>query len=593
MTKCTEKLQNGITTEYDYQYDKDGNRSKYVKTVDGEWVECYTYEYNSANQLVSRTNQRLWTDNVTHYTYDADGNLISEQTGCYEKTYEYTAENRLAVVKAQGTVLMAALYDGDGNRLFTMDYTGENNDRWDIWIPECGGNADKVDDSAKDAMKELASLVSWRDRRDYTITEYVNDVTCENEEVLAELNPRGKVTTAYTYGYQRESADVYGDTQYYLYDGKGNVDRISSEWGRVKETYNYDPYGNLTYGIPDTVNYYGYNGESSNLATGLQYLRARYYNPQTGNFITEDTYAGQISNPLTLNRYDYVSNNPVNYVDPSGHFGIFDAIASGAEKLLNGIQETVSDIVDTFVDAGKKVRDTVTSWFGDKDSGQEDKGKNNGKGTDSKVSTSASEIPKNNFDLSNAITETVSMQLFTQMERDIAIREKSKKFCEDLEDWTEKNVGTEKSTIIIDQTSEYRDFIFVVEEGNEMIYVIEDTEESYKSIMHFLQYDHYHKESLVSWGTKYSISNVTQEVTYGFNESSVMFFLNDGSKSKGWGVSLDILEGQVGIEFSSSFQVEDGIERVYKRISIDKMSLPYLVMYIIPIIIFQKAPAYA
>ena len=351
LTKCTERLQNGITTEYDYQYDKDGNRSKYVKTVNGEWTECYTYEYNAANQLVSRTNERLWTDNVTHYTYDADGNLISEQTGLFEKSYEYTAENRLAVVKAQGTVLMAALYDGDGNRLFTMDYTGENNDRWDIWIPECGGNADKVDDSARDAMKELAGLVSWRERRDYTITEYVNDITRENEEVLAELNPRGKVTTAYTYGYNRESADVNGDTQYYLNDGQGNVGRISSEWGRVKETYSYDPYGNLTYGIPDTVNYYGYNGESSNLATGLQYLRARYYNPQTGSFITEDTYTGQISNPLTLNRYDYVSNNPVNYIDPSGHFAVSrmltddrnDSTGKNRPSSQNRIQQALAD----------------------------------------------------------------------------------------------------------------------------------------------------------------------------------------------------------------------------------------------------------
>ena len=362
LTKCTEKLQNGIITEYDYQYDKDGNRSKYVKTVNGEWTECYTYEYNAANQLVSRKNERLWTDNVTTYTYDADGNLLSEKTGLFEKTYEYTAENRLAVVKAQGTVLMAALYDGDGNRLFTMDYTGENNDRWDIWIPECGGNADKVDDSAKDAMKELAGLVSWRDRKDYTITEYVNDVTRENEEVLAELNPRGKVTTAYTYGYNRESADVYGDTQYYLYDGKGNVDRISSEWGRVKETYNYDPYGNLTYGIPDTVNYYGYNGESSNLATGLQYLRARYYSPQTGNFITEDTYAGDTSNPLTLNRYTYTSNNPVNRIDPSGHSWLDDAakaIGKGIKKAGSAIGTGIKKAASAVVETGKKVVEGV------------------------------------------------------------------------------------------------------------------------------------------------------------------------------------------------------------------------------------------
>ena len=133
LTKCTETLQNGIITEYDYQYDKDGNRSKYVKTVNGEWTECYTYEYNAANQLVSRKNERLWTDNVTTYTYDADGNLLSEKTGLFEKTYEYTAENRLAVVKAQGTVLMAALYDGDGNRLFTMDYTGDTAELLTDW----------------------------------------------------------------------------------------------------------------------------------------------------------------------------------------------------------------------------------------------------------------------------------------------------------------------------------------------------------------------------------------------------------------------------------------------------------------------------
>ena len=383
LTKCTERLQNGITTEYDYQYDKDGNRSKYVKTVNGEWTECYTYEYNAANQLVSRTNERLWTDNVTHYTYDADGNLISEQTGLFEKSYEYTAENRLAVVKAQGTVLMAALYDGDGNRLFTMDYTGENNDRWDIWIPECGGNADKVDDSARDAMKELAGLVSWRERRDYTITEYVNDITRENEEVLAELNPRGKVTTAYTYGYNRESADVNGDTQYYLNDGQGNVGRISSEWGRVKETYSYDPYGNLTYGIPDTVNYYGYNGESSNLATGLQYLRARYYNPQTGSFITEDTYTGQISNPLTLNRYDYVSNNPVNYIDPSGHSGIgkflsdaWNGVTGFIEDVGNTIGEGFNALGDAYMQGQQMIQQTqrmeeqaILDWITGKNGG--------------------------------------------------------------------------------------------------------------------------------------------------------------------------------------------------------------------------------
>ena len=76
--------------------------------------------------MVSRTNEHLWIDNVTYYTYDADGNLINEKTGELEKSYEYDAENRLSAVYLQDEVLMASLYDGDGSKLFTMDYTGEN-----------------------------------------------------------------------------------------------------------------------------------------------------------------------------------------------------------------------------------------------------------------------------------------------------------------------------------------------------------------------------------------------------------------------------------------------------------------------------------
>ncbi|MED1664848.1 RHS repeat-associated core domain-containing protein [Brevibacillus laterosporus] len=49
------------------------------------------------------------------------------------------------------------------------------------------------------------------------------------------------------------------------------------------------------------------------------YLVARYYDPNDGRFITEDTYKGQVDNPLSLNRYTYVYNNPYRYKDPTGH----------------------------------------------------------------------------------------------------------------------------------------------------------------------------------------------------------------------------------------------------------------------------------
>ncbi|WP_081595128.1 RHS repeat-associated core domain-containing protein [Paenibacillus sp. PAMC 26794] len=52
--------------------------------------------------------------------------------------------------------------------------------------------------------------------------------------------------------------------------------------------------------------------------TGLQYIRARWYVPPTARFINEDTVEGELTNPLSLNLYTYVENNPLIYIDSSG-----------------------------------------------------------------------------------------------------------------------------------------------------------------------------------------------------------------------------------------------------------------------------------
>ncbi len=54
--------------------------------------------------------------------------------------------------------------------------------------------------------------------------------------------------------------------------------------------------------------------------TGLLYLNARFYDPQTGRFITRDTYRGERDDAGKWHLYLYCANNPVNYVDPSGHY---------------------------------------------------------------------------------------------------------------------------------------------------------------------------------------------------------------------------------------------------------------------------------
>ena len=62
-----------------------------------------------------------------------------------------------------------------------------------------------------------------------------------------------------------------------------------------------------------------YTGGIYDESTGLYYLDARYYDPQDGRFTSQDTYRGKDEEYKTWNLYTYCANNPVGYIDPSGH----------------------------------------------------------------------------------------------------------------------------------------------------------------------------------------------------------------------------------------------------------------------------------
>jgi RHS repeat-associated protein len=71
-----------------------------------------------------------------------------------------------------------------------------------------------------------------------------------------------------------------------------------------------------------------YTGQPFDDETGLYFYQSRYYDPELGRFVQADTIVPSAANPQTLNRYSYVKNNPLNYVDPSGH-GAFGAFLVG------------------------------------------------------------------------------------------------------------------------------------------------------------------------------------------------------------------------------------------------------------------------
>ena len=71
--------------------------------------------------------------------------------------------------------------------------------------------------------------------------------------------------------------------------------------------YLYEEWGNLLSGKVHTNGFYSdlflYNGEATDITTGLQYLRARYYDPEMGRFVQEDSYLGKTSRPLWRSHY--------------------------------------------------------------------------------------------------------------------------------------------------------------------------------------------------------------------------------------------------------------------------------------------------
>ena len=162
--------------------------------------------------------------------------------------------------------------------------------------------------------------------KNYELIEYLNDVNREHAEVLVEQNINGRTDTSYIYGaeinggFDRISLDRFdGSTDYYLYDARGSVSGVTNEEGQVYQSYRYSVTGEITFGAPQYENEYTYNGESYNPNIQSQYLRARYYCVVTATFLTEDSYLGNQTEPLTLNRYNYCVSSYLNYTDPSGN----------------------------------------------------------------------------------------------------------------------------------------------------------------------------------------------------------------------------------------------------------------------------------
>ena len=112
---------------------------------------------------------------------------------------------------------------------------------------------------------------------------------------------------------------------------RGSTTAIVGANGALQKGYSYDVFGSLEEsGNVSFLNEVTFTGSVTDTSTGLQYMNARFYDPNTGRFISQDSYSGNPYDPWTQHLYTYCGNNPTNMVDPTGHFFVTALIVGAA-----------------------------------------------------------------------------------------------------------------------------------------------------------------------------------------------------------------------------------------------------------------------
>jgi len=121
---------------------------------------------------------------------------------------------------------------------------------------------------------------------------------------------------------------IHAELYYYHQDHLGGTALVTDESGNIISGFDYEPFGEQLYEIGEET--FSYNSKEFD-DSGLFYYGARYYDPDNGRFLSADTVKGKRTDPQSLNRYVYVKNNPINFVDPMGN----DAYADEEMEKIN------------------------------------------------------------------------------------------------------------------------------------------------------------------------------------------------------------------------------------------------------------------
>ena len=290
------------TDTFAYEYDDYGNRSKMTATGSENYETVYDYSVNGkytallqkeVKTVEKEKNSLDLTSNVkqTVYTYDANGNQIKKTADGKTETNTYDGLNQL-IGFTDGKTTASYKYNASGLRYEkTVDGQTINH----VW----------------DGSKQIVADV------------------IDNQFYEADCYIRGTNLVA-KYNYKNGDKSEY---TYYTQNAHGDVVNLTNANGEVTKAYKYDAFGVEINPDTNDVNVFRFCGEYFDTETGTVYLRARYYQASIGRFISRDSFAGRRSDPLSLNLYTYCRNNPLRYVDPSGHS--YATLPDGSRMSMN------------------------------------------------------------------------------------------------------------------------------------------------------------------------------------------------------------------------------------------------------------------
>ena len=374
----TRNLTNALLASYAYTLNAKGQRTRVVEGAGGPATRTIEYTYDAADRLIAEqiTDPALGNRAIT-YTYDPVGNRLektdcTDAQPCVSTAYEYDANDRLLTE----TPLLGGVgggltytYDNNGN-LLTKRGNGENwqltynalNQVTQATIARPGGTTTAAYAYDHDGIR-IGKTINGTE-----VITYIVDKNRPYAQVIEERhthpNPSQDGNISYVYGDALIAAATAGATQYYHADGMGSMRGLSDAAGNITDSYAYDAYGMVLHQTGAAANPYLYRGEQYDADLSAYYLRARYYQPDTGRFLTTDSVEGHVSEPPSLQRYMYAYCDPIHYIDPSGKIsfnemlvtakivGELSAGLSGTTALLSANEKIGTQLAELFPDAG-------------------------------------------------------------------------------------------------------------------------------------------------------------------------------------------------------------------------------------------------